>query len=187
MLAKLASAAFAFFVAGLNDGSLGALIPYMLCGYHTSTGSVAVFYGIQFAGWVVAALSRGYARAYISSGGTLMVGAGCQLLAYALRPWTPPFALFCAMFFLTAIGQAFQDSEANTFVSSVQTAHRWLGVVHASYGLGGLVGPLVATAMASAKSQEWTYLYWVLSGLAACNLAFVGWAFWGDVMWVKLP
>src|SRR5438477_2099384 len=46
---KLGSAAFAFFVAGVNDGSLGALLPYALRGYHISTGSVAVLYGTAFA------------------------------------------------------------------------------------------------------------------------------------------
>jgi fucose permease len=84
---KLGSAAFAFFVAGVNDGSLGALLPYALRGYHISTGSVAILYGTAFAGWVVAALIGGYVRAYIGSGGALVLGASSQLVAFALRVW----------------------------------------------------------------------------------------------------
>jgi fucose permease len=84
---KLTSAAFAFFVAGVNDGSLGALLPYVLRGYRISTGSVAILYGTAFAGWVVAALIGGYVRAYVGSGGALVLGASSQLVAYALRVW----------------------------------------------------------------------------------------------------
>ncbi|KFY19682.1 hypothetical protein V491_04288, partial [Pseudogymnoascus sp. VKM F-3775] len=41
---KLTSAAFAFFTAGINDGSLGALVPYILRTYGIATGSVAILY-----------------------------------------------------------------------------------------------------------------------------------------------
>ena len=74
-------------VAGVNDGSLGALLPYALRGYHISTGSVAILYGAAFAGWVVAALIGGYVRVHIGSGGVLVLGASSQLVAFALRVW----------------------------------------------------------------------------------------------------
>jgi fucose permease len=92
----------------------------------------------------------------------------------------PPFGVFCATFFLAALGTAFQDSQANTFVSTVKTAHRWLGVVHASYGFGCLIGPLIATAIASARPEKWTCFYWLLVGLGVTNLVFVAWTFRGD-------
>lgn len=37
-MVKITSAAFCFFNAGVNDGSLGALIPYILDEYEISTG-----------------------------------------------------------------------------------------------------------------------------------------------------
>ena len=85
--AKLTSACFAFFVAGTNDGSLGALIPYMIRGYRIGTGSVSILYACSFVGWVTAAMVGGYARAYFGSGGVLVLGAVMQLLAQALRIW----------------------------------------------------------------------------------------------------
>lgn len=39
---KLISSGFAFFVAGLNDGSLGALIPYIRQQYDIDTNMVSV-------------------------------------------------------------------------------------------------------------------------------------------------
>ena len=75
------------------------------------------------------------------------------------------------------LDQAFQDSQANTFVSSVTAAHRWLGAVDASYGFGCLVGPLVATAIAAARPERWTAFYGPLLGLGVLNLGFVVWTF----------
>lgn len=41
-LLKLLSAGFSFFVAGTNDGSIGALIPYILSSYHIGTSIIAI-------------------------------------------------------------------------------------------------------------------------------------------------
>ena len=41
---KLIASGFSFFVAGVNDGSLGSLLPYVLQSYHVSTGLVVVMY-----------------------------------------------------------------------------------------------------------------------------------------------
>jgi fucose permease len=86
-ITKLISSAFAFFVAGTNDGSLGALIPYILSNYSIGTGSIAILYGITFGGWVIAAIIGNIVRAYIGSGGALILGAALQLCAHALRVW----------------------------------------------------------------------------------------------------
>jgi fucose permease len=92
---KHASAAFAFFTAGVNDGSLGALVPYILRTYDIATGSVAILFACAFAGWAVAALIAGLSRAKLGSGGVLMLGALMQLLSHVLRVWvSPPFQLF---------------------------------------------------------------------------------------------
>jgi hypothetical protein len=41
---KLVAAGFSFFFAGTNDGSLGALTPYILRTYNVGTGYVALMY-----------------------------------------------------------------------------------------------------------------------------------------------
>lgn len=44
---KLLAAGFSFFVAGANDGSVGALIPYILRNYHVGTGLIAALCASQ--------------------------------------------------------------------------------------------------------------------------------------------
>ena len=84
---KLLSCCFGFLVAGLNDGSIGALLPYIIKEYKISTGSVGVLYATSFAGWAVAALVMPFAKAYAGLKGTLLLGTCLYLTAQALRVW----------------------------------------------------------------------------------------------------
>lgn len=75
---KLSSAAFCFFNAGVNDGALGALIPYILDEYLISTAWMAIPYGVGFVGWLAIAVFGGYIRMKTGTGGVLLIGAFLQ-------------------------------------------------------------------------------------------------------------
>ncbi|BCS05570.1 putative MFS transporter [Aspergillus luchuensis] len=171
---KLIASGFSFFVAGVNDGSLGSLLPYVLETYHVSTGLVIIVYVTTLVGWLVAALTNSTACQYLGLGSMLALGAALQVLAHVLRAWLPPFPLYAITFFLASLGQAFNDTHANTYVAAVKAAHRWLGFIHAMYMAGCLVGPLVATAVASANRQsQWNLFYVFPLGWGLINLILV--------------
>lgn len=131
---------------------------------------------------MVAALTNSHAPKYFDVGALLTIGAALQLLSQALRAWQPPFGLFAVTFFITALGQAYQDSHTNTFVSTVKGAHRWLGFIHAMYGLGLLVAPFVATPIASrAIGSGWALFYLFPLGLSVINICLVTLAFWDSL------
>ncbi|KAL4807513.1 major facilitator superfamily domain-containing protein [Aspergillus unguis] len=178
LLLKLISSGLSFFVAGLNDGSLGALIPYIREQYDIDTNMVSIVYGTTFAGWLLAALTNSLLSQYFAMGTLLILGAALQVLAHALRPWLPPFPLFAVTFFIAALGQAYQDTHANNFVATVKGAHRWLGFIHAMYMAGCLVGPFVSTAVASSGDvSRWELFYATPLGVGVLNLGLVGVAF----------
>jgi fucose permease len=139
-------------------------------------------YAASFAGWFLSALTNTHLTTTLrlSLGATLLLGALLQLLSQFLRFWNPPFGLFATTFFLTSLGQAYQDSYSNTFVANVPGAHRWLGFIHAMYMLGCLIGPFVATPIAG--HSRWYYTYAVEAGLGAVNVAFVCFAFKDDLL-----
>lgn len=174
---KVFSAAFCFFNAGINDGSLGALIPYILRHYDISTAWMAIPYGTAFVGWLAAALIGGYARAKLGTGGVIIAGAALQFLAQVFRFWFPPFGLFSFTFFEVALGQGLQEPQANTFVTTLKSAHRWLGLIHGCYALGGFTGPLIASAIASHSNGAWATFYYVPTGIGALNLMLCSFAF----------
>ncbi|KAJ6095377.1 hypothetical protein N7486_006123 [Penicillium sp. IBT 16267x] len=171
---KIFSAGVSFFVAGVNDGSLGSLIPHIIRSYDIGTNMVAVLYGVTFFGWLFAAISNSFIVQHLDLGAMLTLGAALQILAHVLRTWLPPFPLYAVTFLLASLGQAFNDTHSNTFVSSQHGAHRWLGFIHAMYMAGCLAGPFVATAVASANiDSQWNLFYIFPLGLGVINLAFV--------------
>jgi fucose permease len=133
---------------------------------------------VTFSGWFFAALTNSHLTQVLYLGAILTLGASLQLLAHVLRSWRPPFALFAATFFFAHLGQAYQDAHANTYVSSVKSAHRWLGFIHAMYAAGCLVGPFVATAIASANDpSKWNLFYTFPLGMCTINVAITAYAF----------
>jgi fucose permease len=135
-------------------------------------------YAAQFAGWLFAAVSNTHLCQYLGLGSMLALGAVFQIISHALRAWMPPFGLFVTTFFLVSIGQAYNDSHANTFAASIKGAHRWLAIIHASYMAGCLIGPFVATGVATAGTNSQWYLFYTFPTSIGCvNLALILWAF----------
>ncbi|TEA10612.1 Bypass of stop codon protein 6 [Colletotrichum sidae] len=177
-LLKLIAAGFAFFVSGVNDGSVGPLLPYMIRDYNISTAVVSIIYGANFLGWFLAALTNTHLREIFDLGGLLAFGAFFQLVAHALRVWKPPFPFFAVTFWLVCLGQAYQDAGCNAYVASVKAAHRWLALIHALYMAGCLVAPFVATPIASAgQTSRWYLFYSFPLGICVLNLALACFAF----------
>lgn len=172
---KLIAAGFAYFFAGANDGSLGALTPYILHTYSIGTESVALIYASTFLGWIAAAVTNSYVSQYLDLGAILTFGSFIQLSSHLLRFWRPPFGLYVVTFFIQALGMGYQDSHGNTFVASIKGAHRWLGMIHAMYALGSLVSPFVATPLAAQLSpapengSRWMLFYLFLVGIGSVN------------------
>ncbi|PWY71064.1 MFS general substrate transporter [Aspergillus sclerotioniger CBS 115572] len=173
---KILATNYAAFVAGLNDAALGVLIPYIQPTYDVGLLQVSMIYLVNFMGWLVACFANIHVCSYLGTGGTLVLGASIQCFGYALMFWSPPFPLFMAAFFFSGCGVAFQDAQMNTFTITVKDAHRWLGVLHAVYGVGTIVGPLIANTIAS-QMPVWHHYYLVTMFLAALNIASLAWTF----------
>lgn len=113
----------------------------------------------------------------------LVLGASLQTIAQALRVWSTPFGLFVFTFWLTCLGQAYQDTHANAYAAvAAKGAHRWLGFIHAMYMAGCLVGPFAASPIASSRgasgsSSPWYFFYTIPLGLGALNFILCLFAF----------
>jgi fucose permease len=72
---------------------------------------------------------------------------------------------------------AYNESHANTFVASIDGAHRLLGFIHAMYALGTLVSPFVATAVVTKVPEQWPFFYLYLVGIGTINAIIVAYTF----------
>ncbi|KAL2760009.1 hypothetical protein ACRALDRAFT_2116202 [Sodiomyces alcalophilus JCM 7366] len=167
---KIAAAGLSFFVSGINDGSVGPLMPYFIREYNLSTAVVSTVYVASFMGWLIAALTNTYLMQVLDLGGLLAAGTILQILGHALRFWKAPFPLFAVTFMIASLGQAYQDTGGNTYCSGIFRAHLWLAFIHAMYSGGCLVAPFVATAVATANTPSRWYLYYTFPlGIGAIN------------------
>jgi hypothetical protein len=114
---------------------------------------------------------------YLDTCAILAIGAFLQLVSNLLQFWIPPPGLFATTLFVASLSIAFQDSHSNTFVNTVNDAHKWLGFVHAMYALEALISPFVATSMASPMQSKWNIFYVFLVGLGVINMIGVLLAF----------
>jgi hypothetical protein len=87
---QLLSCCVCFLVAGLNDGSLGTLLPYLLSTYTISTSFVGIMYATSFAGWFLAAIAMPYVVASAGAKGALLAGAVLYVVSQILRVWVRP-------------------------------------------------------------------------------------------------
>lgn len=53
-----------------------------------------------------------------------------------------------------------------------------LGLLHGTYGIGGTVGPLIATALVTAANVRWTHYYIITCALGFINCLLSLWSFW---------
>lgn len=106
----------------------------------------------------------------------MVLGASVQCIGYALMCWKPPFAMFLSAFFFTGIGVSLQDAQANSFTITVHNCHRWLGILHAVYGVGTILAPLVANTIA-ARTPAWNLFYLVTLVLGVNNVILLAWSF----------
>ena len=178
---KLLSTGLSFLTAGVNDGSLGALLPYLLRSYSLTTAQVTALYAATLAGWLAAALTSTHLGQRLRLGTVLALGAGTQTAAHLLRCVArPPWGVFVASCFVVCLGQGWQDTFGNTFVASQMgegdggessSVHRWLGFIHAMYMAGCLVAPFGAASIAA--TGRWWLFYAVPLGLGVVNLGLV--------------
>lgn len=192
---QIAAAGFSFFCAGVDGATLGPLLPYIIQSFTINEGEVAIMYvphsispdesltldcsyACIFAGWVIAAVTNLFLATKLSFSSLLTLGATLQLVAQCLRPWASQPVFFIS-FAVQAVGMGYQDTYANAWASGLPNAHRCLGFIHAMFALGCLVGPLVATAIATATGsghsttngiEAWRMGYFQLIGIHGLNL-----------------
>jgi fucose permease len=77
----------------------------------------------------------------------------CHTLAYLIVSQHPPYPLLVV---------AYADAAWNAWVGNLAQASQLLGFMHAIYGAGGTVSPLIATAMITRGNLEWYTFYYIL-------------------------
>lgn len=78
----------------------------------------------------------------------------------------------------TGLGNGLSDAGFNAWVGDMKHANELLGFLHACYGLGATLSPLVASAMLNKYHLQWYTFYYVMIGLSGLDNLCSTLAFW---------
>ncbi|KAI4127565.1 MAG: hypothetical protein LQ347_004550, partial [Umbilicaria vellea] len=146
---RLLSACLMSFGNGLNDSAPGALIPHIERFYGIGYAMVSVIFVTNALGFISAAPFTDLLVARLGRAKTLMLAEALMIISYITLVCAPPFPVVVVSFFLIGLGLALNLALNNVFCANLANPTGTLGAFHGSYGLGGTVGPLIATALVS--------------------------------------
>ncbi|KFA71285.1 hypothetical protein S40288_06725 [Stachybotrys chartarum IBT 40288] len=175
---RLLSVCLANLMGGLADSAAGALIPYMERHYHVGYAVVSLIFVGQALGFITAAAALDSLRARFGRGKVLGLANAILALGYLPIVATAPFPVVVLSFFLVGFGLAINVAISNIFTGSLRNSTILLGLLHGSYGIGGTVGPLIATAIVTVAHAIWSRYYLLTLSLATGCSALALWTFW---------
>lgn len=194
-ISRTFAAFWSFIVMGSNDAAYGALIPYVRSHLlsHPSvtdtTQQLQEYYNLTFivislvflsplVGYTASALLNNTIHLKFGQRGIGVVAPICHLLAYIVIAVHPPYPVLVVIFTIAGFGNGLADAAWNAWMGNMANPNEVLGFLHASYGLGAVLSPLIATTMITKGHLQWYTFYYVMIAMAALELAVSASAFW---------
>ncbi|HMA36627.1 MAG TPA: MFS transporter [Chloroflexia bacterium] len=166
MRPQIGLAFFAFILIGANDGGSGVLLPSLQAFYHVDKATIGLLFLAGTFGYLGAAFTSGLLVERLGQRRFLLLGAAAFSggeTAFLLRL---PFAAVLTGLLLLGFGVAIIDAGLNSYIAGLPNNTAPLNYLHAFYGLGALIGPLVASAiLALGWAWNLVYLVWLSLGL----------------------
>ncbi|KAK9473059.1 major facilitator superfamily domain-containing protein [Dipodascopsis tothii] len=177
---RLLSTIFAFVLLGMNDAAPGALLLPIEYYYDISYGVVSICFLAPSLGYMVAAMFNGPMHIVLGRGGMSVLSVCMLCCGYLVISSAPPFPLLVMGYGCTGFGGGLMDSTFNAFVGSLQNSNEIMGLLHGSYGLGGVISPALATYMVVHGGAQWNQYYYVLIGYGVSAIALLAVSFRGE-------
>lgn len=160
----------AFISLGLPDGLLGVAWPSMRANFSLPLDALGTLLIGATAGYMLSSFVSGTVSRRLGIGRLLALSCATTALAligYALAPY---WWLLIGLALLLGLGAGAIDAGLNNYVAT-HHSDRMMQWLHASFGVGVTLGPLIMTAGLKLTGQ-WQPGYWVV-GLAQLGLALV--------------
>lgn len=163
---RVAAAFAAFTLIGATDGATGVVLPSLQAQYGIGKGVVSLIFLALTTGYIAAAFGSGLLVALLGQRRFLALGAATFAVGAGVVSLRPPFALLLATMLGLGFGFAVIDAGLNTYITGLPENTTLLNNLHAFYGIGGFLGPIVAAGVLTA-GLPWNTVYalWGLCGL----------------------
>lgn len=157
---QISLAFFSFILIGANDGAFGVLIPGIRTHYGIDKATVGLLFLMQTVGYLIAAFNTGLLVEKLGNRRFLILGVVCFLLGAGALSLMLPFDVVLVTMLLLGFGVAIIDAGLNAYIAAMPRNAALLNYLHAFYGGGALLGPLVASTILAIR-WGWNSVYFV--------------------------
>ena len=165
----LAALAFLAFISlGLPDGLLGVAWPSISTGFGLPLDALGILLAFTTAGYLTSSFLSGRILRVLPIGSVLALSTAAAATALLGFAFTPVWPVMVVLGFLAGLGGGAIDAGLNAYGAGHFSA-RTLNWLHAFFGLGTTLGPLIVTATLGA-GLVWRWSY-ALVGSAQALLA----------------
>lgn len=180
-ITRTLAAFWSLLVMGMNDAAYGAIIPYMAPYYHLSYTTVSLIFLSPFVGYTLAAFLNTSVHQRLGRRGVAAICSASHAAAYAAASAHPPYPVLVVIYMLAGFGNGIGDAAWSAWAGSMASGtDELLGLLHACYGAGGVLAPLVATSLVARAGTQWFAFYYVMLGAAGLEAVVTVTAFWAD-------
>ncbi len=156
---------FAFVLIGMVGGANGVLLPSLSAFYSVGDAVIGFLFLVSSLGYFLSALSSGLLTEQLGLRWMLLLGAATFLLGMLAFGLKLPYILLLPARLMLGFGIGMLETGLNIYVTALPRHTILLNYLHAFYGVGALVGPLVASLIL-ALSWGWNSVYLLLTGLS---------------------
>jgi fucose permease len=162
---KIALAFCSFIMIGASDGTLGVILPSMRVHYHVDNATISLIFLAGTIGYFMATFNNGLLIERLGYRRFLMLGTAIYLSCASLVSLLLPFFIVLVAFLLLGAGVAMLDAGLNTYIAGLPHNTSKLNYLHAFYGAGAWLGPVVASGIL-ALHWGWNSVYWIWGGMS---------------------
>lgn len=180
-LSPFSLACLAYLSVAVPSSALGLLWPSMRLSWHEPLSALGVLLIVGVTASVLASLGAGRLLPRLGAGPMVAAGSLLPAAALALEAVAPFIWVFAFGMVVFGLGFGALDTALNAHAAA-RFGPRQISWMHASYGLGATVGPLLVTALRSA-GLDWRGTFGVLAALqgVVAVLLSLAWRSWGQL------
>ncbi|MEO3859106.1 MFS transporter [Acrocarpospora sp. B8E8] len=134
----------AFVLVGLSAGANGVVLAAQIGDYEVDKATIGITFFTFSAGFMLAGATSGALIHRLGTRFALAVGGGAFLAASLYMAIRPSFAGLVAIQVLAGYGTGLMESVLNAYLTKLPSATTLLNHLHAFFGVGALLGPLLA-------------------------------------------
>lgn len=150
-----------YFLTGLVGTAFALAFPFLIDDFSLSLSVAGLVFPVQSLGGFCGALVGGIWSDSVGRKPLIGLGALCLVAGYALIPMTRNWLFALPAFFLLGTGGGFVSAALNALVAEVNPNRRALALnaLHGIYGLGSLIGPLLAATLLERNGGNWHVIF----------------------------